>query len=246
MSDETADDERAAITRTRGSWGAMRTRCLNPNHMYYSLYGGRGIKICDRWLEGGFQVFLADMGLRPVGHTIDRIDPDGNYEPGNCRWATSLEQRHNWSKPRSPRHPKPPRVPRPARFAVPGSPPIPICAAPDCPSPALSEGLDVCSKHTVFRLGITYRQLDYWVRKGYLRPEGEASPGTGIARQWPAAELDIARRMGRLVAAGFPPERAAAFARNDWPRGEIAPGIMVEVTADSNPPVTEGALLHVV
>jgi DNA-binding transcriptional MerR regulator len=78
-------------------------------------------------------------------------------------------------------------------------------------------------------LGITYRQLDYWTRKGHLHPLNDV--GTGIAREWTEAELEIARRMGRLTAAGVPVERAATFARNTWPRGEIAPGIVIEVTA---------------
>ena len=82
-------------------------------------------------------------------------------------------------------------------------------------------------------LGITYRQLDHWSRLGYLEPEREwrgRARGPGSMRQWPPGELEIARRMGRLTAAGIPPSLAASFARDSWPRGEIAPGIWIEVT----------------
>lgn len=76
------------------TWKAMLTRCTNPNHMCFANYGGRGITVCERWRT--FANFYADMGPRPsVGHSIDRIDSDGNYEPGNCRWATRLEQNRN-------------------------------------------------------------------------------------------------------------------------------------------------------
>jgi hypothetical protein len=75
------------------SWSKMRERVLNPNHVKYHLYGGRGISIDSRW--DSFENFLADMGERPEGRSLDRIDPEGNYGPDNCRWATSLEQRHN-------------------------------------------------------------------------------------------------------------------------------------------------------
>jgi len=74
-------------------WQAMLNRCRNPKQKAYPAYGGRGIKVCDRWLK--FENFLADMGHRPDGLTLERINNDGNYEPGNCRWATMLEQRHN-------------------------------------------------------------------------------------------------------------------------------------------------------
>lgn len=78
----------------------MKTRCLNPKHIGYAYYGGRGISICDRWLgEDGFENFLADMGERPAGTTLDRIDNDGDYEPGNCRWVTPKEQQAN-ARPR--------------------------------------------------------------------------------------------------------------------------------------------------
>jgi len=76
------------------SWESMKQRCFNSKNHKYPIYGGRGIKVCDRWKDS-FKNFLDDMGERPKGKTLDRINPDGNYEPLNCRWATNLEQRHN-------------------------------------------------------------------------------------------------------------------------------------------------------
>jgi hypothetical protein len=84
---------RGAETPTYRSWKAMHTRCTNPNPSTWAHYGGRGIEICERWRS--FESFLEDMGERPEGTSIDRIDVDGNYEPGNCRWATPTEQRAN-------------------------------------------------------------------------------------------------------------------------------------------------------
>jgi hypothetical protein len=77
---------------------SMRQRCLKPTHQSYGNYGGRGIKICEQWLKS-YENFLADMGRRPSpGHSLDRINVNGNYEPGNCRWATEEEQNSNKRK----------------------------------------------------------------------------------------------------------------------------------------------------
>jgi len=83
-------------SRLYQTWFTMRARCNNPKHTYFENYGGRGIKVCERWEI--FENFLADMAPRPNGRTLDRIDPDGDYEPSNCRWATARQQRHNQSK----------------------------------------------------------------------------------------------------------------------------------------------------
>lgn len=95
---EGANGKETAEYRT---WASMLSRCNNPNHRNYPHYGARGIKVCERWHS--YENFLADMGRRPANfapgrggaYSIDRINNDGNYEPGNCRWATSAEQNNN-------------------------------------------------------------------------------------------------------------------------------------------------------
>lgn len=76
------------------SWRGMRERCLNPNHDSYAYYGGRGIAVSPRWMHS-FKNFLEDMGPRPAGHSLDRIDVNGPYAAHNCRWANAHEQRQN-------------------------------------------------------------------------------------------------------------------------------------------------------
>lgn len=80
-------------TPTYKSWSGMLTRCNNPRNHKYPAYGGRGIKVCERW--HAFENFLADMGERPPGTTIGRIDNDGHYEPENCQWETGKDQGRN-------------------------------------------------------------------------------------------------------------------------------------------------------
>jgi len=77
-----------------GVWEAMRSRCLNPNMPFYKYYGGRGITICNEWLNS-FDAFYRDVGPRPDGYTIERVNNDGNYEPNNVRWASRAEQGQN-------------------------------------------------------------------------------------------------------------------------------------------------------
>jgi hypothetical protein len=108
-----------------------------------------------------------------------------------------------------------------------GISPTPACRV--CAAPVLAEGLTVCWRHVESELGITYRQLNYWVMQGHLRPRQD-SRSQGFPRRWPAGELEIARRMARLTNAGLAVERAAAFARESWPKGEIESGIQIEVT----------------
>ena len=109
---------------TKGGWSptytsyqSMLARCFNPNNPYY---GGRGINVVAHWMT--FENFLADMGERPEGTTLDRIDNEDDYGPGNCRWATYAEQRRNQRK-------------RPGELAG--------CSMPECPKPHHGQGLCV-------------------------------------------------------------------------------------------------------
>lgn len=83
---------------THNIWSGMRSRCLDRNSRIYKFYGGRGIKVCERW--NIFENFYFDMGERPAGMQLDRIDCLGNYEPSNCRWATKEENLKNMRLPK--------------------------------------------------------------------------------------------------------------------------------------------------
>lgn len=84
---------RKSLSSVYHSWVAMWTRCTNKNRKDYIHYGGRGITICERWID--FELFLQDMGERPKGTSLDRVDSNGNYELSNCRWSTQKEQMNN-------------------------------------------------------------------------------------------------------------------------------------------------------
>lgn len=90
-----AANTRHGMTRTKTYriWSQMKGRCSNVNLPKYPIYGGRGITVCERWRK--FQNFLSDMGQCPVGYTIERINNDGNYEPGNCKWIPAAQQAKN-------------------------------------------------------------------------------------------------------------------------------------------------------
>ena len=83
-----------------GTWQQMIERCYNPNHISFKNYGARGVKVCERWLnkETGYKAFVSDIGDRPEGMTLDRIDNDGDYTPANCKWSTWKEQHANKRK----------------------------------------------------------------------------------------------------------------------------------------------------
>lgn len=87
---------RMSKTRTYRSWRKMRERCLNPKTWQYKYYGGLGVTICKRWEK--FENFLADMGERPEGMSLDRINTYGNYTPKNCRWASATQQARGQKK----------------------------------------------------------------------------------------------------------------------------------------------------
>jgi hypothetical protein len=101
MSTKHGNAKRSGISDEYKSWCNMIQRCTNPSATQYEHWGGRGIKVCDRWLNS-FENFINDMGKRPTKkHSIDRIDVNGDYEPDNCHWITNLEQQVNKRTPKT-------------------------------------------------------------------------------------------------------------------------------------------------
>lgn len=89
-------DMRGKTSSEYRTWSGMKSRCLNPKNEKFPIYGGRGIKVCERWMD--FLNFLTDMGPKPsLSHSIERVNRNGNYEPGNCIWATQPVQQRNRS-----------------------------------------------------------------------------------------------------------------------------------------------------
>ena len=86
--------QRGKIHQLYGIWRSMKDRCSNPKYPGFKNYGARGISVCERWINS-FPNFLADMGNRPKGTSIDRINNDGNYDPANCKWSTNAAQMRN-------------------------------------------------------------------------------------------------------------------------------------------------------
>lgn len=82
------------VRKTYKAWNNMHTRCYDPKHKSYPNYGGRGVRVCERWLNN-FDNFVVDMGLAPPHTSLDRYDTEGMYDPFNCRWATIKEQANN-------------------------------------------------------------------------------------------------------------------------------------------------------
>lgn len=91
-----AQEEREGRARTYFVWRNLKRRCMDENDSAYKWYGGRGIKVCDRWAKN-FDYFLDDMGVRPEDYQIDRIDNNGDYEPDNCQWVTPIDNMQNRS-----------------------------------------------------------------------------------------------------------------------------------------------------
>lgn len=117
-----------------------------------------------------------------------------------------------------------------ARYCLECAPTEAFARCARCPRAVAKDGLPACNTHLEAELGVTYRMVDHWTRKGYLLPQRGAR-SSGVFRHWPPEEIEVIRRIARLTAAGLPPEKAAQFARNSWPKGEIAPGVVLEVTS---------------
>ncbi len=157
------DGKGKAVTNKRGiygSWCAMKQRCFNVKNHAYQYYGGRGITVCDRWMS--YSNFAADMGERPHGHSLDRIDNDGNYDPSNCRWATVSEQAAN---------------------RRPSERPMKICIAPDCKRRVRARGL--CHPHYMYARQLVSEKQTTWedlVKAG--KATGVSRPRHGEFTKW--------------------------------------------------------------